>query len=168
MTEEQSFADLLEESYEEPVVLAPGEKVKATVVRISKEWVFIDLGGKSEGYFSVSEIRDKEETVDLKEGDSVEAYFLSAGKGGMKFTTRLGKGAEANEHLEEAFRAEIPVEGTIEKEVKGGFSVKIAGSVRAFCPFSQLGFPQTEGEDLSGRQLAFQIIEYHSFTSKDP
>jgi len=160
MTEEQNFADLLEESYEEPVVLEPGQKVKATVVRISKDWVFIDLGGKSEGCFSVSEVSEGDAGVTLKEGDSVEAYFLSAGKGGMKFTTRLGKGAEANEHLEEAFRAEIPVEGTIEKEVKGGFSVKIAGSVRAFCPFSQLGFQRLEEEDLSGRQLAFQIIEY--------
>lgn len=160
MTEERSFADLLEESYEAPVVLATGEKVEATIVRITKEWVFIDLGGKSEGYFSIAEICDQEGNVTLKDGDTIEAYFLSAGKGGMKFTTRLGKGAEANAHLEEAFRAEIPIEGTIDKEIKGGFSVKIAGSVRAFCPFSQLGLFRAEGEDLSGRQLDFQIIEY--------
>lgn len=160
MTEELSFADMLEESYEKPVVLEPGQKVSATVVSIGREWVFIDLGGKSEGYFSISELRDQEDKPALKEGDTIEAYFLSAGKGGMKFTTRLGKGSDANEHLEEAFRAEIPVEGTIDKEVKGGFSVKIAGSVRAFCPFSQLGFQKAEDEDLSGRQLSFQIVEY--------
>ncbi len=159
MTEELSFAQLLEESFTKPISLEAGQKVSATVVRISKEWVFIDLGGKSEGYFALSEVAGPDGQVSLKEGDQVSAYFLGSGKGGMQFTTRLGKGSEANAHLAEAYRGGIPVEGLVEKEIKGGYEVKIAGS-RAFCPFSQIGQGRVESEEVVGRHLAFRIIEF--------
>ena len=159
MTEELSFAQLLEESFTKPTSLESGQKVSATVVRISKEWVFIDLGGKSEGYFALSEVVGPDGQVGIKEGDQVAAYFLGSGKGGMQFTTRLGKGSEANAHLAEAYRGGIPVEGLVEKEIKGGYEVKIAGS-RAFCPFSQVGQGRVESEEVVGRNLAFRIIEF--------
>ena len=159
MTEELSFAQLLEESFSEPISLEAGQKVSATVVRISKEWVFIDMGGKSEGYFALSEVTGADGQVSVKEGDQVTAYFLGSGKGGMQFTTRLGKGSEANAHLAEAYRGGIPVEGMVEKEIKGGYEVKIAGS-RAFCPFSQIGQGRVESEEVIGRHLAFRIIEF--------
>lgn len=160
MSEEQSFAAMLEESYVEPTRLEPGQKVDAVIVRIGRDWIFINLGGKSEGYFAVSEVTGEDGQVTVKEGESVEAYFLSSGKGGMLFTTKLGKGSEANAHLEEAFRGGIPVEGTIEKEVKGGFNVKVAGGTRAFCPFSQTGLSRTENEGAVGKKLLFLIMEY--------
>ena len=40
-----------------------------------------------------------------------------------------------NQHLEEAFRSGIPLEGQVEKEIKGRFAVKIAGKTRAFCTY---------------------------------
>jgi small subunit ribosomal protein S1 len=47
------------------------------------------------------------------------------------------------------------------KEVKGGFEVKIGGSVRAFCPFSQMGIRRDEQQaDYMGRSLTFMIAEY--------
>lgn len=160
MTDELSFAQLLEETYSKPASLESGQKVSATVVRISKEWVFIDLGGKSEGYFAVSEAVGPDGQITIKEGDKVTAYFLGSGKGGMQFTTRLGKGSEANAHLEEAYRGGIPVEGLVEKEIKGGYAIKIGGSSRAFCPFSQIGQTRVESEEVIGRHLAFRIIEF--------
>ena len=130
------------------------------MVSIGREYVFIDLGGKSEGYFPVAEVTGEDGQPTVAVGDMVSAYFLSAGKGGMLFTTRLGAGAEAQAHLQEAFANAIPVEGTIDKEIKGGYQVKIAGGVRAFCPFSQLGLRLREEEEVVGRSLSFLIIEY--------
>jgi len=158
--EEKSFAEMLEESFEEPVFYEPGAKVEAEVISIGREYAFINLGGKSEGYFSLAEVTDENGEPTIKVGDRVEAYFLSAGKGGMLFTTKLGSGAESSAHLEDAFRNRIPVEGTVEKEIKGGFSVRIAGAVRAFCPFSQIGLPRAENEEVIGEKLPFLIIEY--------
>jgi len=78
----------------------------------------------------------------------------------MLCTTKLGKGAESQALLEEAFRSGIPVEGTVESEIKGGFAVKLAGSTRAFCPFSQIGVPRAENEEVIGRLLDFRIMQY--------
>jgi small subunit ribosomal protein S1 len=157
---EPSFADLLEESYVEPTKYDPGKKTIVPIVSIGEEWTFLNLGGKSEGFFSTSEIRDEEGNLEVKEGDSITVYFLSAESSGMKFTTKLGAGAEAQAHLQEAHHAGIPLEGTVEKEVKGGYEVKIAGSVRGFCPFSQAGLQRVESEDFVGSCISFKIIEY--------
>ena len=46
--------------------------------------------------------------------------------------------------LENAFNSEIPVQGKVEKEIKGGFEIKI-GSNRAFCPFSQMNTSISNG-----------------------
>ena len=54
--EEQSFAELFEKSEQKPVWLKPGEKVEARIVKISPDWVFLDLGGKNEGYLDRKEL----------------------------------------------------------------------------------------------------------------
>ncbi|VAW33640.1 hypothetical protein MNBD_DELTA03-1629, partial [hydrothermal vent metagenome] len=78
MNEEMSFAELLAESYEEPVKLQAGEKIKARVVRMGRDMVFVDLGGKSEGIFPLSEVTDADGEVTIKEGDDIQVFFLSA------------------------------------------------------------------------------------------
>lgn len=160
MSEEMSFAELLAENYEEPVKLRVGDKIKARVVRMGRDMVFVDLGGKSEGGFPISEVVDAEGEVTIKEGDDIQVFFLSTEHGETRCTTRLGKGAESRAFLESAFKSGIPVAGKVDGEIKGGFAVKLAGSARAFCPFSQIGLIRAEDEDLSGRELDFKIIEF--------
>jgi small subunit ribosomal protein S1 len=160
MTEEQSFAEMLNDTYEEPVKLDPGQKVRAVVVRVGRDRVFVDLGGKSEGNFSLSEVTDSEGNVTIKGGDTIDVYFLAADHGEMRCTTKLGKGSESKALLEEAFKSRIPVEGTVDSEIKGGFAVKLAGSTRAFCPFSQIGVIRAENDEVIGSLLDFRIMEY--------
>ncbi len=160
MIEEQSFAEMLETSYEEPVKLEPGQKVNAVVVRVGRERVFVDLGGKSEGNFALAEVTDSEGNVSVQEGSSVEVYFLSAEHGEMRCTTKLGKGAESKALFESAFKSGIPVEGTVDSEIKGGFAINLAGSTRAFCPFSQIGVVRAENDEVIGRLLEFKIVKY--------
>ena len=62
--------------------------------------------------------------------------------------------------MENAYQSGIPVDGTIEKEIKGGFEVKLPGNLRAFCPFSQTGLRQTEPADLIGQSLPFKISQF--------
>lgn len=158
--EEESFADLLRESTLKPVRFDPGQKVKARVVSISSESVFIDLGAKSEGYLDSKEFLDKEGRLTVAEGELIEAYFLSSDDNQMRFTTRISGGEAAKYHLEDAWRNAIPVEGLVEKEVKGGFEVRIAGGLRGFCPFSQMGLQRENPKDLTGRHLNFRITQY--------
>ena len=158
---EESFEELLNQSVVEPVHLTPGEKVDAVVTNITREWVFIDLGGKSEGYIAVNEFVDDEGNITVKEGGTISAYFLSSRNNEMLFTTRITGDTTGSQHLEEAYHNRIPVEGLVEKEIKGGYEVKIAGNVRAFCPYSQMGLQRVDKTDqYIGRHLTFKIIEY--------
>ena len=137
MEEEKSFAELLEAADRMPVRLKPGKSVEAVIAKISTEWVFIDLGGKTEGDRREKRVSRQEGQLTVKEGDTVKAYFLSSRHGGRIFTTRVS-GDAARQYLEEAWQNSIPVEGIVEKEIKG-LEVRIAGTFRAFCPFSQAG-----------------------------
>jgi small subunit ribosomal protein S1 len=159
-SEESSFAEMLEKSLTKSDRPEPGELVEATVVRIGREWIFLDLGGKSEGVLARSELLDKEGKDTVGEGDKIKAYFLSARGSELLFTTKLGGGAAAAAHLEEAFHSGIPVTGQVEKEVKGGFEVKIAGA-RGFCPFSQVELHRIgEAAQYLGQSFEFKIIEF--------
>ena len=159
--EEMSFSDLLDESYKAPVKLKPGDKTSAIIFKITDEWIFLDLGGKSEGCLARSELADENNEIAVSGGDSLEVFFLSEANGEMVFTTKIGKGSADKSQLEEAYRNRIPVEGSVEKEIKGGFSIKLSGSVQAFCPYSQMGLRRVENaEQYVGQLLSFMITEF--------
>jgi small subunit ribosomal protein S1 len=159
--EEESFAELFQESFVKPIRYSPGQKVKVRIVKISAEWVFIDLGGKSEGYLDRKELLDEEGNLPIREGDEIQAYFLSSDNNELRFTTRIAGGDAGRQYLEEAWRNGIPVEGLVEKEIKGGFEVRIAGGLRGFCPFSQMGLQRAGNPgDLVGQHLSFRITQY--------
>ena len=137
-----------------------GQEVETTVVLVSGDTIFIDLGLKSEGFIDAQEFTGEDGTVSVKEGDKIKAYFVGDTKGELHFTTRLSGESAGNEMLEKAYKAGLPVEGTVEKEIKGGFEVKI-GSARAFCPYSQMGYKNREEPGAYvGRHETFVITEY--------
>ncbi len=158
---EESFAELFEKSFKKQGRLEPGQMVEAMIVKISGDWIFLDLGGKGEGYLDKKEMMDDAGNLTVKEGDTVCAYFVSSENNEMHFTAKIGSGPGKQSQLEDAWRNGIPVDGTVVKEMKGGFEIKVAGSVRAFCPFSQMGVRREEQQaDYVGRSLSFKIIEY--------
>ena len=161
-TGEENFAEMFEKSIsKKPGRLEPGQMVEAMIVKITAEWIFLDLGGKGEGYLDRKELADEAGNLTVKEGDMVRAYFQSSANNEMHFTTKIGSGPGKQTQIEDAWNNRIPVEGNVAKEVKGGFEIKIGGSVRAFCPFSQMGIRREEQQaDYIGRSLSFNIIEY--------
>ena len=158
---EKSFAELLDESGMEQGWLKPGQRVEAMIVKITPEWVFIDVGGKHEGYLDRREFLDKEGNLTVKEGETVKAYFLSSQHNEKLFTTKVSSGEAGRAFLADASHSGIPVEGVVEREVKGGFEIRLAGDARGFCPFSQMGlFRVATPADWIGKRLSFKIIEY--------
>jgi small subunit ribosomal protein S1 len=159
--DDKSFAELFQETAAAPKErLRPGQKIEATVVRIAKEWIFLDLGAKSEGSVARNEFTDAEGDLTVQEGDRVQVYFLSEKKNERLFTAKISGGAVAG-HLEEACQSGIPVEGTVTAETKGGFDVRISGSVRAFCPFSQMEMRRIENaEEYIGKKFAFRVTKF--------
>jgi len=157
----ESFAELFEQSATRSNWLEPGQKVTARVLKVSAEWIFIDTGQKGEGVVDRKEFLDLDGNVTVREGDSIAAYFLSSSHGEMRFTTRLGAGSSGSTQLEEAWRSGVPVEGLVEKEIKGGYEIRLGGTARAFCPFSQIALRRMDtAETLIGTRLLFRVTDY--------
>jgi small subunit ribosomal protein S1 len=159
--QEESFESLLEKSKGMPERLAPGQKVRAKVVSISGDLVYIDLGGKSEGIIDLHEFVNKDGVPCVREGDEINAFFVSVQDGSRKLTTRIrGYSAATLNEIRSAFESGIPVSGEVKREVKGGFEVTV-GEVRCFCPFSQIDLKGgREGGIYMGRTFPFKVLEY--------
>ena len=158
---EEDFETLLNQGMSDPMVFSPGDKVEAVITQITKEWTFIDLGGKSDGYISTNEFVDPEGELTIERGDMVNAYFLPSMKHRMLFTIRLTVETMETSHLEEVYNSGIPLEGRVEKEIKGGFAIKIGEDIHVFCPYSQMGIHRVEDTtQCVGQKLTFKIIEY--------
>ncbi len=154
------FEAMLKESEDAGFVL-PGEIVTGTVVRVGREWVFVDLGGKSEGVIAVQEFAGEEDDeITVKVGDEVEATVLTT-RGGVRLSVKLQKSDQNMDVLRDAYENEIPVEGRVIETNRGGFRVDI-GEQRAFCPISQIDLNYVENADqFIGETYHFRIIEFN-------
>ena len=160
MEKEENFAEMFNNNSMETDRLEPGQKIEAPIVKITAEWALLQVGGKGEGYLDRKELQDENGNLTVKEGGKVRVYFMFSENGEMRFTTKIGSGPAARAQLEDAWKNGIPVEGTVAKEMKGGFEIVISGGARAFCPFSQMGLRREENkESYLGRVMTFEIIE---------
>ena len=138
----------------------PGQMVETSIVAITDDTIFLDLGLKSEGILAKSELADENGNVSVNVGDKIKVYFLKNNYEELHFTTKLAGKDTNNDVLENAWKNGIPVEGHVTQEIKGGFEVMI-GSTRAFCPYSQMGFKQRkEPAEYVGKHLTFRIQEF--------
>jgi small subunit ribosomal protein S1 len=154
------FASLYENSLTKMNKLQAGQMVETQIVSISKDCIFLQLSGKSEGVLDRAELADQNGNISVKEGDTIKAFFLESKNGEMRFTTKISGDKAGSALLENAYKNKIPVDGVVEKEIKGGFEVKL-GTTRAFCPFSQMGARRTEDTAAYiGKKLTFKIQEY--------
>ncbi len=135
-----------------------GQTVEGTIVAIGREVAFVDVGGKGEAQIEIPELKDADGNLEVAVGDTIQATVVST-SGGLTLSRKLVRGAATQRQLEDAFRTGLPVEGKVEKAVKGGYEVRIAGQ-RGFCPFSQIDTLRTEPSTHEGRVYEFRIIEY--------
>jgi len=157
-----SFADLFNEEQPKKIRrLQRGQKISATIAEISGESIFLDTGAKSEGILDAAELKDSEGNLTVSVGDKVEVYFIQTKSSEQVFTTKIGGGA-GSAQLEAAWQSGIPVEGLVKQEIKGGFEITLAGNIRAFCPYSQMGLRRVD--DAAGIYLGihmpFRITRY--------
>jgi small subunit ribosomal protein S1 len=135
-----------------------GDTIEGRIVAIGPEVAFVDVGGKGEATIEVAELKDEDGDLEVAVGDRIQAMVVSTA-GGLQLSRKLARGAATERQLEDAFRTGLPVEGKVEKAVKGGYEVRIARQ-RAFCPFSQIDTLRTDPSVHEGKVYAFRIIEY--------
>ncbi len=161
MDETKTFSELLDETSLKPRRFAAGEKINATIVKITGEWVFLDLGAKSEGYLDRKELLDENGNLTVKEGDTITAFFVSSRHGEKLFTTRLLTSRSVDDFLLDAYKSQIPIQGAVEKEIKGGFSVRVSQGISGFCPYSQIDLKKVDdAASYIGKKFDFVVSEY--------
>lgn len=157
----QDFATLFEASYAANRIrhLSNGEAVEGTIVAIGGETALVDVGAKSEATIALAELKNHDGILEAKIGDRIHATVVSTA-GGLTLSRRLQRGAASVQQLADAFHAGLPVEGKVERAVKAGYEVSIAGQ-RAFCPQSQIDdLRETDPSSHLGRVYTFKIVEY--------
>jgi len=130
-----SFKTQFEESLKGIKTLEDGQLVDGTVIEVTDELVFINIeGAKSEGKIPVDEFAGKLPSV----GDVLSVQLVRLfGRGGPEVSFTKAQSKQLWKDLRKSADDKTPVEGKIEKEVKGGFDVNLGGDIHAFLPISQ-------------------------------
>ena len=158
MSDSEDFAAMFEASLKAKR-FEQGQTIEGTIVAIGPEVAFIDVGGKGEATIEVSELKDADGDIEVNVGDRIQAVVVSV-TGGLTLSRKLARGAATRAQLEGAYESRLPVEGRVDKAVKGGYEVRIAGQ-RAFCPFSQIDTVRgTDPAQHEGKVYTFRITEY--------
>ncbi len=155
ITSTESF-DALFTEYERTHARHPesaGKQIEGSVVAVSPEQVFVDIGFKIEGVLPVVE------TEPLKPGDRVLVSIKGRNEEGYYSLSRF-KVAQPKDwaSLEQAFNEKSTIPGRVTGVVKGGLSVDIG--VRAFMPASRSGARDAaEMEKLVDQEIVCRIIK---------
>src|ERR1017187_2694347 len=156
---EESFGELLAQfEHTHSHKAEDGTKqLQGTVVSIDAEFVYLDIGYKSEGILLRSAFENNAEGVSpgdtfpvSEKGRNAERYYeLSRHKVIQPVDWAS---------LEEAFTQKTPVVGTVTAVVKGGLTVDVG--VRAFMPASRSGVRDAaEMEKLVGQEITCRITK---------
>lgn len=160
MTDQAMAMDqLYEESFK---AMEEGAVLKGIVVQVGKEFVMLDVGGKSEGRIALSEFLDSEGKPTVKIGDEVEALLVRADDEDGEIILSKDKAAKIKvwEEITRIHNEDSTIKGVITARVKGGLSVDIG--VGAFLPGSQVDSrPIKNLESLVGQTFDFKILKYN-------
>ncbi len=160
----ETFAALFEESVAGGDLGREGEIIAGTVVQVGRDYVVVDIGGKSEGVISLREFADAAGAVAVKAGDKVDVYIESRENDDGLVTLSKEKADKMKvwDEISNACEADELIEGTISQRVKGGLSVTIRGGVKAFLPGSQVDLrPIRNLDKLIGQTYKFKVIKFN-------
>jgi small subunit ribosomal protein S1 len=155
----ESFGDILSE-YEQSHKHRPeegGKGLEGTVIALSGESVFLDIGFKTEGIIPLADFQKAGESI--APGDKVQVSIKGRDPEGYyelsKIKVERPKDWSA---LEKAFADKLAIAGVVTAVVKGGVSVDVG--VRAFMPASRSGSKDAaEMEKLVGQEIQCRIIK---------
>ncbi|HWR15393.1 MAG TPA: 30S ribosomal protein S1 [Terriglobales bacterium] len=156
----ESFKDILsqfEKSHARKKTEDGQRQLEGTVIAVSAESVYLDIGYKTEGILPISALSAGEE---LKPGDKIPVTIKGRDPEGYYELTRF-KVARPKDWtaLERAFAEKATIIGTVTGVVKGGLSVDIG--VRAFMPASRSGVrgDAAEMEKMVEQEIRCRIIK---------
>jgi small subunit ribosomal protein S1 len=156
-----SFGDILtqfEQAHASPAK-SHGDSREGTVIAVTGDSVFVNVGMKIEGIVPAAEFRDKDGAVCVQTGDKLRVAITGRNDEGYYLLSKLKVQRPKDwAGLEKAFQEKRTIAGVVSGVVKGGLSVDIG--VRAFMPASRSGAKDAaELEKLVGQEITCKIIK---------
>ena len=132
-----------------------GQMIPGRVIEVDDDYVYVDVGYKSEGKIPANEF-------DVKPAMGETVYVILVRKEGREGQVIVSK-RKADEKifwkdLRIAFDDHKPVQGTIVHKIKGGYEVDLGNDIRAFLPLSKVDVKRpSENSDYVGVKSSFYI-----------
>ncbi|HVO25600.1 MAG TPA: 30S ribosomal protein S1 [Candidatus Margulisiibacteriota bacterium] len=156
---ENDFGALFEQSMR---AVRPGEVVRGRVVHVSRDFVTVDIGFKSEGQIPIQEFVDRNGNVEVQPGEDIDVYFdgTDSEHGGVVLSRAKAEQFKVWRDIEEAFQRDGAIEGTITGKVKGGLKVDVG--VPAFLPGSHADLrPARNLDRYIGQRCRFAVLKFN-------
>jgi len=163
-TENNNQTRLQEEYLKGMDQLVEGELVEGHVIQVDSEFVYLDVGYKSEGKIPVTEFK---ETPNVGEDVSVVLVKREGKNGELVVSKKKADAKVLWKGLREAFQDHKTIAGTVSKSIKGGFEVDLGIESKAFIPISKMDLHRIETpEEYIGLETQFYIERLYNEKSK--
>ncbi len=145
--------------------IRPGMIVEGTVVKVDKDCILVDIGGKTEAKIPVEELSAKE-AANIEEtftiGDKIKARVDQvSGKDGIILSKKKVDREQRWEEIQKLYKEKQVISAVVKEANKGGLKVDLLGHL-AFCPNSQIwGKPDKKKLNIDGREI--EIASYDRF-----
>lgn len=163
-SEEMSMNEIMEE-FKKPIPkIQAGDILKGTVISVTNEEVFVNIGYMSDGIITKDEVTS-DEALNLKDafksGDEIYVYVMEVndGEGNVALSKRKAEQLKIWDDLEDALNRDKTFNVKVSEVVKGGLVAELQGE-RAFIPASLASASYVE--DLNkflGKQLLVKVAE---------
>ncbi|MFB1022973.1 MAG: 30S ribosomal protein S1 [Vicingaceae bacterium] len=149
----------MEEMYNETInSISEQDVIDGEVVSITPREVVVNIGYKSDGIITKSELRYKE---DLKIGDQVEVFIESQEdrNGQLVLSHRKARALRAWERVNDALATQEIIKGHVKCRTKGGLIVDVFG-IEAFLPGSQIDVKPIRDYDIYvDKTMEFKVVK---------
>jgi small subunit ribosomal protein S1 len=161
----EDFASALEsfeqEQAQTEAALNDEQIVSGHVLKVTPQYVVVDIGYKSEGVVPVAEFTDHEGNVTVHPGDEI-AVMREPGhteEGYINLSHQKAQRLRAWDDIEKAYNDKASIKARVIDRIKGGLTVDIMGA-RAFLPGSQVDLrPMRNLDGLKGQEVEVRIIK---------
>jgi small subunit ribosomal protein S1 len=156
---EEDFSALFEQSLRS---VKAGEVVRGHVVQVTRDFVTVDIGYKSEGQIPIAEFIGPDGSPEVATGDEIDVYVDSSDSenGTISLSRSRAEQLKVWTDIERAFNDQRYIEGTVVGRVKGGLKVDIG--VAAFLPGSHADIrPARNLDRYIGQRGRFAILKFN-------
>jgi len=161
----EDFATALEnyeqEQAQTEAALNDEQIIPGTILKITPQYVVVDIGYKSEGVVPVAEFTDSEGNLTVQPGQEIPVVRDQGHteEGYINLSYHKAQRLKAWDDIEKAYNDKASIKARIIDRIKGGLTVDIMGA-RAFLPGSQVELrPVRNLDGLKNTEIDVRIIK---------